>query len=179
MNVIFKLILTAAMLTAGLTASAQVGIHAGATMPYQKVTQLNPMAIGERFGLGAYAGVDYDIHIAKGFFITPGLYYNFTIAVEDGITEGLVAEERQMDHLARVPVHFKYEFNLIPDKFAISLYAGPAFSLGMASKSLIYLYASGLSLDGIYNNYSGELEDLSFSRVAGLNISNEVKKRTA
>lgn len=156
-------ILAAVMFAAaGISASAQVGVHVGASMPYQRMLRLDPLAISERYGLGAYAGADYDIHIAKGFSIVPGLYYSFTIAVDEGFEEGFYAEERQKDHLIRVPVHFRYEFDLIPDRFAIHLYAGPALSVGVASKSVGFLYdPNGIGcMDVVFDNYSGNLEQV-------------------
>lgn len=40
-------------------------------MPYQRLLRLDPLAFSERYRLGAYAGADYGIYIAKGFSIVP------------------------------------------------------------------------------------------------------------
>ena len=118
--------------------------------------------------IGAYFGFDYDIHIIKGFSISPGLFYNFTSAKSSGYEDRLYAEETQRDHLINIPVHFKYEFNIRPDRFAIYIYAGPVFSLGAASRTKGFLSGSGLSLDVYYDNYSGVLKDLQFPGLSGI-----------
>lgn len=169
MKKLFSFLLAAAIsAAAGFSASAQMSFQAGVTMPYQRELQMEPLAIYDRYGIGAYFGFDYDIHIIKGFSISPGLFYNFTSAKSSGYEDRLYAEETQRDHLINIPVHFKYEFNIRPDRFAIYIYAGPVFSLGAASRTKGFLSGSGLSLDVYYDNYSGVLKDLQFPGLSGI-----------
>lgn len=163
MKSLFKTLLAAAMLAAaGFSASAQMSFQAGVTMPYQRQLRLDPLGLADRYGIGAYAGFDYDINIVKGFSITPGLYYNFTMACYYETVDNYYGDEIQKDHLINIPVHFKYEFNIKPDKFAIYLYAGPVLSIGAASSTNVSVNINLVQLDGIYDNYSGVLKDLKF-----------------
>lgn len=163
MKKLFSFFLAAALsAAAGFTASAQMSFQIGATIPFQRQLRLDPLGLADRYGLGAYAGFDYDISIVKGFSITPGLYYNFTRTGYDEFVDNYLTEEIQKDHLINIPVHFKYEFNIKPDKFAIYLYAGPVLSIGAASRTDVSVNVNLVQIDGIYDNYSGVLKDLRF-----------------
>lgn len=157
-NLCIHILAAVILAAAGISASAQVGFHVGGTVPYQSMFRLDPLEISYRYGIGAYAGVDYNIHIVKGFYIAPGLYYNFTMASYSGFEEGYAAEERQTDHIIAVPVHFKYEFNIRPDRFAIYVYGGPVFSAGVSSRSFA---SAGIYIEVYYDNYSGRVEDIN------------------
>ena len=99
MKKLFSFLLAAAIsAAAGFSASAQMSFQAGVTMPYQRELQMEPLAIYDRYGIGAYFGFDYDIHIIKGFSISPGLFYNFTSAKSSGYEDRFYAEETQRDH---------------------------------------------------------------------------------
>lgn len=120
MNTTFRLIFAAALLAAaGLAANAQISVQAGASLPYQKMTQHDPSDRYARGGIGVYAGVDYDIHIIKGFLITPGIYYNYTFSEYINNDPYNFIYFEQIDHLIKIPVHLKYNFNIKPGKFAI------------------------------------------------------------
>ena len=164
MKKLFTFFLVAAMsAAAGFTASAQMSFQIGATIPFQRQLRLDPIGLADRYGLGAYAGFDYDISIVKGFSITPGLYYNFTRTSYDEVGDNYFGEEVQIDHLINIPLHFKYEFNIKPDKFAIYLYAGPVFSIGASSRTNVsILFTNAARIKAIYDNYSGVLKDLLF-----------------
>ena len=100
MKSLLKTLLAAAMLAAaGFSASAQMSFQAGVTMPYQRELQMEPLAIYDRYGIGAYFGFDYDIHIIKGFSISPGLFYNFTMACYYETVDNYYGDEIQKDHL--------------------------------------------------------------------------------
>ena len=64
MKSLLKTLLAAAIsAAAGFSASAQMSFQAGVTMPYQRELQMEPLAIYDRYGVGAYAELDYDINI--------------------------------------------------------------------------------------------------------------------
>ncbi|MBO8483828.1 MAG: hypothetical protein IAB75_06920 [Bacteroidetes bacterium] len=61
---ILSFLLAAAMLAAaGFSASAQMSFQAGVTMPYQRQLRLDTLGLVDRYGVGAYAELDYDINI--------------------------------------------------------------------------------------------------------------------
>lgn len=169
-----KFILAAALLAAaGLAANAQISVQAGTSLPYQKMTQHDPSDRYARGGIGAYAGVDYDIHIIKGCHITPGLYYGFTQVSHSEAESGIEMKETQTDHLISIPVHLKYAFNIKPDKFGLYLYAGPVFSLSAASRLKGRVNGFEENIDVYIDNHTGAIKNLE---IASLQLSDEEKQ---
>ena len=163
MKLYARFILAAVILAAaGLAANAQISIQAGASVSHQKMTQHDPYDRDDRGGIGAYAGVDYGIHIIKGFHITPGLYYNFTHARHYQLGRYNL-DERQADHQINIPVYLKYSFNLKPNKLDLYLYAGPVLSVGMASELAAHIDVSGFTYNLYIDNYSGAIRKLTLT----------------
>ena len=144
MKVAIRPLLVAAVLAAAeISSFAQIGVHAGVSFPYHNVLRLDQLALTERYGLGAYLGADYDIHITDRFSFSPGLYYDFTFVMKAGKSDGYLLDDRQLDHTISIPARFKYEFCLKPDRLAIYLYGGPVLSVGLASTKKEARYPSG------------------------------------
>ena len=163
MKVAIRPLLVAAVLAAAeISSFAQIGVHAGVSFPYHNVLRLDQLALTERYGLVAFLGADYDIHITDRFSFSPGLFYDFTIVMKAGKSDGHLLSDRQLDHMIDIPAHFKYEFCLKPDRLAIYLYGGPVLSVGIASTKEDELRIGGRSydVDIVYDNYSGELRDI-------------------
>lgn len=164
------------------SSSAQISIQAGVAMPQYRQIQINPLALAEGSGVGAYAGFDYDIHITDGFCISPGLFYNFSSVRSGGQLDGILVDERQEDHMVNIPVHFKYEFNFKPGKLAMYLYGGPVVAVGISSVledamrfdivddnyNTVY---EGLMVDFVYDNYSGVVGSFNIPDLPGVSAS--------
>ncbi|MBO5193284.1 MAG: hypothetical protein J6B62_00155 [Bacteroidales bacterium] len=43
-------------------------------------TCFDPVQVSNVFGLGFQLGADYDIHLTKRFYLTPGLYWSYRVA---------------------------------------------------------------------------------------------------
>lgn len=119
-------ILAAAALLAGVQASAQVSVGAG----YLNITQSydNTNANGN----GAYAGLSFNIPIAGGLGIAPGVYYSLANYKQDavfGLLKGTTTE-----HAVNVPLNLNFGYNLAPDMRAF-IFAGPTFQYGLSSKT--------------------------------------------
>lgn len=156
-----SLFVAAALAATGISASAQLGVRAGVSFPYHNVLRLDQLALTERYGLGAYLGADYDIHITDRFSFSPGLFYDFTIAMKAGKSDGYLLSGLQLDHMIDIPAHFKYEFCLKTDRLAIYLYGGPVLSVGLASTKKDELrIGRRYDVDIVYDNYSGTLRDI-------------------
>ena len=119
-------LLAAAALLAGVQASAQISVGAG----YLNITQSfdNTSANGN----GAYAGLSFNIPLAGGFGIAPGVYYTFSNYKQDaawGLLKGSTTE-----HAINVPLNLNFGYNLARDMRAF-IFGGPTFQYGLSSKT--------------------------------------------
>lgn len=119
-------LLAAAALLAGVEAQAQMSVGAG----YLNITQSfdNTSANGN----GAYAGLSFNIPLAGGFGIAPGVYYTFSNYKQDaawGLLKGSTTE-----HAINVPLNLNFGCNLARDMRAF-IFGGPTFQYGLSSKT--------------------------------------------
>jgi len=132
-----KLLLTAAAaLFSGFCAFAQLQVGAG--FLYEFRTDSDALS-------GLYAGATYNIGIAKGLGIAPGLYYSIANHKED--------YTRTTDQALNVPIHFNYGLQAGPGK--LFFYAGPTFALGLAynSKTKVKVTKARIELSGDIDYY--------------------------
>lgn len=134
---------------------AQVAIRADAGIIGYRTFSRNPSQAVNISGFGAQLGADYDMHIAKSFYLTSGLYWSYRMAVID--VPEVYGLEHLKEHLLNVPVHAKWRFDIRPAKFGINIYIGPVFSLGMSSRSNFDMRISMMKVDGTYNYFNGEV----------------------
>ena len=137
-------LLAAAALLAGVEASAQMSVGAG----YLNITQSfdNTSANGN----GAYAGLSFNIPLAGGFGIAPGVYYTFSNYKQDaawGLLKGSTTE-----HAINVPLNLNFGYNLARDMRAF-IFGGPTFQYGLSSKTKTDL-AGAATVNG--DNYADD-----------------------
>ena len=137
-------LLAAAALLAGVEAQAQMSVGAG----YLNITQSydNTSANGN----GAYAGFSFNIPLAGGFGIAPGVYYTFSNYKQDaawGLLKGSTTE-----HAINVPLNLNFGSNLARDMRAF-IFGGPTFQYGLSSKTKTDL-AGAATVDG--DNYADD-----------------------
>lgn len=137
-------LLAAAALLAGVEAQAQMSVGAG----YLNITQSfdNTSANGN----GAYAGLSFNIPLAGGFGIAPGVYYTFSNYKQDaawGLLKGSTTE-----HAINVPLNLNFGYNLARDMRAF-IFGGPTFQYGLSSKTKTDL-AGAATVDG--DNYADD-----------------------
>ena len=119
-------LLAAAALLAGVNANAQVSLGAG----YLNITQ--SFGSSNANGNGAYAGVSFNIPIAGGLAIAPGVYYslaNYKSEAVLGLVKGTTTE-----HAINVPLNLNFGYNLARDMRAF-IFGGPTFQYGIASQT--------------------------------------------
>lgn len=138
------------------TASAQVAIRADVGVVGYMTTCFDPVDVSNVFGLGFQLGADYDIHITKRFYLTPGLYWSYRAASGNSPVEDVHGTELLQEHFLNVPVHAKWKFDIRPEKFGIYVYVGPVFSVGMSSRSNFDLMISAKRVEGTYNYFNGD-----------------------
>ena len=137
-------LLAAAALLAGVEAQAQMSVGAG----YLNITQSfdNTSANGN----GAYAGLSFNIPLAGGFGIAPGVYYTFSNYKQDaawGLLKGSTTE-----HAINVPLNLNFGYNLARDMRAF-IFGGPTFQYGLSSKAKTDL-AGAATVNG--DNYADD-----------------------
>lgn len=151
------ILVSTVLLIAGMNISyAQVSIRADLGVVGYTTTCFDPLQMSIAPGFAFQLGADYDIHIKKRFYLTPGLYWSYRAALGDSSAEGVYGSELLQENFLNVPIHAKWKFDIKPEKFGIYIYIGPTFSLGMSSRSRFDLMSSGVEIDGTYNYFNGE-----------------------
>ena len=70
------------LLIAGMNISyAQVAIRTDLGIVGYKTTCFEPLQVSSTPGFAFQLGADYDIHIKKRFYLTPGLYWSYRAAL--------------------------------------------------------------------------------------------------
>ena len=138
------------------TSFAQVAIRADLGVVGYKTTCFEPLQVSSNPGFAFQLGADYDIHIKKRFYLTPGLYWSYRAALGDSTVKGVYGSELLQENFLNVPIHAKWKFDIKPEKFGMYIYVGPTFSLGMSSRSRFDLMSSGVNVEGTYNYFNGE-----------------------
>lgn len=127
-----KIIITLALAAIATSAFAQMSVGGGylsSTMKANKTSSVSD---------GFYAGFDYNLPLGvTGLGVAPGLYYSYlTNSSSAGLAGIATVKGTLKEHYVSVPVNFNYGLNLVDGALKVSLYAGPTFNLGLASKTV-------------------------------------------
>ena len=150
MKKFFSTLLAASLMLLGTQAFAQMSVNAG----YLNSTLASKNSSAN--ANGAYAGVSFNIPVAGGLGIAPGVYYSMITGKT--LDLGSIATGTLTEHAINVPVYVNYGFGLSRDtKFFI--FGGPTVQYGLASSTKL---SSGL-IDGSVNgdNY----KDSNYNRM--------------
>jgi hypothetical protein len=134
MKKIYFIIAAAAMFLA-VDASAQIGVGLG----YNLLTTTASMADeSEDESLnGFYLEATYDFNFLNknwgSLGLQPGVRYTFAGESDSDEVAGVKAKESFTEHYLDVPVNVKYSYEIIPTTLKAYAFAGPVFSLGLAS----------------------------------------------
>ena len=135
MKKVLSTLLAASLMLLGTQAFAQVSVNAG---------YLNSTLATENSSAnanGAFAGLSFNLPVAGGFAIAPGVYYSMITGKT--LDLGTIAKGDLMEHAVNVPVYLNYSAALARDtKFFV--FGGPTLQYGLASN---VKYSSGL-VDG-------------------------------
>ena len=131
-KVLFTL-LAASLMLLGTNAFAQMSVNAG---------YLNSTLAKENSSAnanGAYAGVSFNIPVAGGLAIAPGVYYSMITGKT--LDWGTIVSGTLTEHAVNVPVYVNYGIDLARDtKFFV--FGGPTVQYGLASSTK---YTTGLA----------------------------------
>ena len=134
MKKIYFLIAAAAMFLA-VEANAQIGVGLG----YNLLTTTTTMADeSEDDSLnGFYLEATYDINFLNrnwgSLGLQPGFRYTFAGESDSDEVAGVKTNASFTEHYLDVPVNVKYSYEIIPTTLKAYAFAGPVFSLGLAS----------------------------------------------
>ncbi|MBR5661520.1 MAG: PorT family protein [Bacteroidales bacterium] len=156
MKKFFSTLLAASLMLIGTQAFAQTSVNAGYLNSSQSFSESNSNSINSN---GAYAGVSFNIPLAGGFGIAPGLYYSM-ITNKSGSTGSILgipvsASSTFMEHAVNVPLYLNYNLNLASDS-NFFIFAGPTAQYGLASTTKLAGGVGEYSGDKKYDNYDSE-----------------------
>ena len=151
MKKIFSILLAASLMLLGTQAFAQTTVNAGYLNSTQSFSGSDSVNSN-----GAYAGVSFNIPIAGGLGIAPGVYYSMITNKSGGAGTILgipaSASSTFMEHAVNVPVYLNYGIALARDT-KVFFYAGPTCQYGLASTTKLAGGVGEFSADKTYNNY--------------------------
>lgn len=144
----------------GANAFAQVSLGAGYVNSTTGISYKDNSSDSSMGGF--YVGASYNLPIASGLGIAPGLYYEFLTASDKSSYAGIAEVNGDTkEHYINVPVMFNYGYDLTPN-FRIFAFAGPTASFGIASNTTIKGSALGLTANTKIDNYD---KDYDYGRV--------------
>lgn len=146
------ILLAAAALLAGVQANAQMSAGAG----YLNLTRTTASGSNSTSvnGNGAYAGLSFNIPLAGGLGIAPGIYYSLSTFKTAAAVGTIVSTSgTTVEHAINVPLNLNFGYNLARDMRAF-IFAGPTFQYGLSSKTSTEGKLFGLSGSTVTDNYA-------------------------
>ena len=151
-------ILVAAAMFIAVDAKAQLGVGVGYNLLNTTAT-LADESDDESLN-GFYVEATYGFNFLNKKWgtlgIEPGLRYTFGAEAEQEEILGIKTRASLTEHYLDIPVHVKYGYEVLPSKLSVHAFAGPVFSVGLAST----LKASADNTTVKTNNY----EDSDYGR---------------
>ena len=151
MKKIFSTILTASLMLFGIQAFAQSSVNAG----YLNSTQsfANSESINSN---GAYVGLSYNLPLAGGLSVAPGVYYSFITNSSGGsgtiLGVPVTSSSTFAEHAVNIPLYLNYGIALARDA-KLMIYAGPTAQYGLASTTKLKGGVGSETADETFNNY--------------------------
>ena len=174
MKKIYFIIAAAAMFLA-VDASAQIGVGLG----YNLLTTTATMADeSEDDSLnGFYLEATYDFNFLNknwgSLGLQPGVRYTFAGESDSDEVAGVKAKESFTEHYLDVPVNVKYSYEIIPTTLKAYAFAGPVFSLGLASNLKAGAGDTSVKTNNYKDTESGRF-DIKFGLGAGVTLAEKL-----
>ena len=150
MKKIFSTLLVASLMLLGTNAFAQMSVNAGYLNSTLATNNNSDNANG------AYAGVSFNIPVAGGLAVAPGVYYSMLTSKETAALGSIASGSGTfMEHALNVPVLLNYGIDLARDtRFFVS--GGPTVQYGLASTVKYEGNVLGVSGSSTVNNYDNQ-----------------------
>ena len=128
-------ILVAAAMFIAVDAKAQLGVGVGYNL-LNTTTTLADESDDESLN-GFYVEATYGFNFLNKKWgtlgIEPGIRYTFGAEAEQEEILGVKTRASLTEHYLDIPVHVKYGYEILPSKLSVHAFAGPVFSVGLAS----------------------------------------------
>lgn len=150
MKKVFSILLAASLMLLGTQAFAQMSVNAGYLNSTLKTSNTSDNANG------AYAGVSFNIPIAGGLAVAPGVYYSLLTSKETASLGSVFTGSGTFtEHAVNVPVYLNYGIDLARDT-KVFLFGGPTVQYGLASQVKYDANVAGVSGSKTFNNYDSD-----------------------
>ena len=150
MKKILSTLLAASLMLLGTQAFAQMSVNAGYLNSMLKTSNTSDNANG------AYAGVSFNIPIAGGLSVAPGVYYSLLTSKETASLGSVFTGSGTFtEHAVNVPVYLNYGIDLARDT-KVFLFGGPTVQYGLASQVKYDANVAGVSGSKTFNNYDSD-----------------------
>ncbi len=128
--------LAAAVLFAGNTANAQLGINVGyAPQSYKMDYTSGSISLKDTTSMtGFFLGVNYNVNITGDLNVSVGLQGRYNTYSDEQTTLGVTAKTNSTQMLVDVPILFNYGLSLTDD-LKVSLFLGPTISYALSGKT--------------------------------------------
>ena len=150
MKKILTTLLAASLMLLGTQAFAQMSVNAGYLNSTLKTSNNADNANG------AYAGVSFNIPVAGGLAVAPGVYYSM-LTSKSTAALGTVASGSGtfMEHAINIPVYLNYGIDLARDT-RFFVFGGPTLQYGLASTVKYEGNVLGVSGSSTVSNYDND-----------------------
>ena len=128
--------LAAAVLFAGNTANAQLGINVGyAPQSYKMDYTSGSLSLKDTTSMtGFFLGVNYNVNITGDLNVSVGLQGRYNTYSDEQTTFGVTTKTNSTQMLVDVPILFNYGLSLTDD-LKVSLFLGPTISYALSGKT--------------------------------------------
>ncbi|MBQ4013130.1 MAG: outer membrane beta-barrel protein [Bacteroidales bacterium] len=151
MKKILSTLLAASLMLVGIQAIAQPSVNAGYLNSTLKVQNADPSNAN-----GAYVGLSYNLPIAGGLGVAPGIYYSLISSKETASLGTIFSGSGTFtEHAVNVPVYLNYAIGLNRDT-NFFVFGGPTLQYGLSSKVKYDANVAGISGSTTANNYDND-----------------------
>ena len=151
MKKILSTLLAASLMLAGTQAFAQISVNAGYLNSTLKTQNSDPSNAN-----GAYAGVSFNLPVAGGFAVAPGIYYSLIASKETSSLGSIFSGSGTFtEHAVNVPVYLNYNIGLSRDT-NFFVYGGPTLQYGLASNVKYDANVAGITGSKTVSNYDND-----------------------
>ena len=139
MKKFFSTLLAASLMLLGTQAFAQMSVNAGYLS--SSLSRENAKALNAN---GAYAGVSFNVPIAGGLAIAPGVYYSMING--ENLAYGALPIGKMTEHAINVPLYLNYGIDLARDT-KVFVFGGPTAQYAIANSVKVSDNLKGSNFD--------------------------------
>lgn len=160
--------LAAAVLFAGNTANAQLGIHVGfAPQTYKYDYTSGSLSLKDTTSMtGFFLGVDYNVNITGDLNVNVGLQGRYNTYSDEQTILGVAVKENSTQMIVDVPILFNYGLSLTDD-LKLAVFLGPTISYALSGKTTATAGSTETTLNW-YDEDEGNQSAFDLSGTLGL-----------